>query len=942
MSVQGAKRKRARRKSGPTQRARAAERINTADSLVAEADDPVLVPAEDDEREELLNDGALGQPPSEGAFADDDVYYDTTVEEEDYAPAPDEAPEREQMPAGEQWRQTASEMARAAAVRSRELAGIAWQNVRGWTPEHWLWIGIIALGAILRFWGLGDKPLHHDESMHAFYSYLFARNPSGYEYDPLLHGPFQFHAVGIFFAIVLGFQHFFGAGGAAGNPWINDTTARIVPALFGVGIVVLPLGLRRELGKAGALIAAFLLAVSPSFVYFSRFLREDIYFNFFMFAMVVCAVRFTHDRKLRWLVACVAATVLAYATFEGIYLTAVIFVSFLAVLLVWELAHGLADKLPRQLSERERRFFSRAGLLLLLGLICSVVAYIGLHTLNQLSAAINSQQAKADAQVQQLENVTALILLYLCIVVALGVIATLLWQVSRDSARVQVVREDAAEGDLGDDADLIEARPRGLAAWLTALRERVDPDKQPFLRLILSVSWEHIFVAAVAGWLIFVALYWVIPPGPNGNLTWSDGFLQGIGRGIWHGLYYWLQQQQVARGGQPPYYYLLLIPLYEQLVVVFGLIGAVYALARPTRFRLFLVWWAAGSLLLYSWAGEKMPWLSIHILLPLFLLAALALDWVWRECAALARQLLESRVQAGEPILAGAGGISLGRLGVLPSPAQLFSAVLRRDTERPPTPAQSSEQNDPEGLVRETFRPSNAGRSRSIAAVAGAVGALLLLIPMVHSMWLLSYKDAANGPLEMMVYVQTTNDVDLVMNKIARIGQTTSGGQYHLRIWVGEGEEWPFYWYLRDYYLDPLPNAYARIPADLSKPFSDDNPAPDVLILLPSDAQTFLAAHPNYKSHQYKLRSWFDEAYKPLPCQATTGHPCPASANWGAGVGLGNYLSYGSFPPPNARFDLGRATGRLWAWLWQRQPLGDTGGSYDFVFLVRDGVPITP
>ncbi|MGH2495222.1 MAG: hypothetical protein ACRDIV_11020, partial [Ktedonobacteraceae bacterium] len=32
-----------------------------------------------------------------------------------------------------------------------------------WAP---FW-GIILLGAILRFWALGDKPLHHDESLHA-------------------------------------------------------------------------------------------------------------------------------------------------------------------------------------------------------------------------------------------------------------------------------------------------------------------------------------------------------------------------------------------------------------------------------------------------------------------------------------------------------------------------------------------------------------------------------------------------------------------------------------------------------------------------------------------------------------------------------------------------------------------------------------------------------
>jgi hypothetical protein len=236
-------------------------------------------------------------------------------------------------------------------------------------------------------------------------------------------------------------------------------------------------------------------------------------------------------------------------------------------------------------------------------------------------------------------------------------------------------------------------------------------------------------------------------------------------------------------------------------------------------------------------------------------------------------------------------------------------------------------------------------RVRGIAGLVGIGIAVLLLIPMVHSMLILTHQDAAKGPLEMMVYVQTTDDVDLVMNKIATADQKLYGGQHELRIGVGTGEEWPMYWYLRDYYLTPHPTAtsqtYVTWAYDPAKP-STETPE-DVLILLPTDAQVFMAEHPTgYHMKQYKLRSWFDEAYKPPPCVPSKGHACPSSANWGSGVGVGNFLSYGDNPPPNAKLDLGRAAGRLWAWLWVRQPLGDTNGSYDFTFIVRDGVPIQP
>ncbi len=52
-----------------------------------------------------------------------------------------------------------------------------WDYIRHMTRYQWLWVGVLLLATILRFWDLGGKPLHHDESMHAFFSLTFARNP---------------------------------------------------------------------------------------------------------------------------------------------------------------------------------------------------------------------------------------------------------------------------------------------------------------------------------------------------------------------------------------------------------------------------------------------------------------------------------------------------------------------------------------------------------------------------------------------------------------------------------------------------------------------------------------------------------------------------------------------------------------------------------------------
>jgi predicted membrane-bound mannosyltransferase len=40
---------------------------------------------------------------------------------------------------------------------------------------------------------------------------------------------------------------------------------------------------------------------------------------------------------------------------------------------------------------------------------------------------------------------------------------------------------------------------------------------------------------------------------------------------------------------------------------------------------LLLTWWALATFALYSWAGEKMPWLTVHVALPIVLLGAWAL-----------------------------------------------------------------------------------------------------------------------------------------------------------------------------------------------------------------------------------------------------------------------------------------------------------------------------
>jgi uncharacterized protein (TIGR03663 family) len=128
----------------------------------------------------------------------------------------------------------------------------------------------VAGAAILRFVQLGARPMHHDESLDAWFSWHIAHG-GDYAYDPVYHGPLRFYLVAAAFRLL-------GEG---------EATARVLAALCGTGIVGLTGAMRRWLGDVGSLAAAALLALSPSMLYFSRFGREDMLFALLELALLV-------------------------------------------------------------------------------------------------------------------------------------------------------------------------------------------------------------------------------------------------------------------------------------------------------------------------------------------------------------------------------------------------------------------------------------------------------------------------------------------------------------------------------------------------------------------------------------------------------------------------------------------------------------------------------
>jgi uncharacterized protein (TIGR03663 family) len=139
-----------------------------------------------------------------------------------------------------------------------------------------------------------------------------------------------------------------------------------------------------------------------------------------------------------------------------------------------------------------------------------------------------------------------------------------------------------------------------------------------FAATVLGLWWggrRWLQLAAIFGSVTLV-LYTTFGTNPAGAAT---GFIGSLG--------YWLAQQDVARGSQPWYYYLIVFPLYEYLPLTGGAAAALfYAWKRKcfspatTVFVPFLIWWSVAIFLGLTLAGEKMPWLSVHISVPLLLL----------------------------------------------------------------------------------------------------------------------------------------------------------------------------------------------------------------------------------------------------------------------------------------------------------------------------------
>ena len=402
----------------------------------------------------------------------------------------------------------------------------------------------------------------------------------------------------------------------------------------------------------------------------------------------------------------------------------------------------------------------------------------------------------------------------------------------------------------------------------------------------ITIFFILCFISAAIGlfwnkkrWILYTVIFWGIYIVLFTSIfsNWQGFFVGTVGA-----LGYWLQQQGVHRGGQPWYYYLLIqIPIYEFLPALGVFLAAYFGLRHKSPAPLadtnpieqngtnelaetasaassepaatsinkilisegnytfpLLIWWAVTSLLAFTIAGEKMPWLTVHITLPMILLAGWGLG-----------QVIERANWAD--IRRRRGLLVTVLLVVLFT--SLASALVALLGANPPFQGKTLEQLSVTGafLLSVGVTLASAGglaylisgwQFQDVLRVGVLVFFVLLAILTGRTALRTSFTNADNAT-EYLVYAHGASGIKDVMNQITTISSQIAGEQ-NLQVAYdnnlpNQGVSWSFKWYLRNY-----PNAIS-----FDKPDASLSKVPVIIV----DQQNFENIKPIVGTNYYQL-----------------------------------------------------------------------------------------
>ncbi|TVR73195.1 MAG: TIGR03663 family protein [Sphaerobacteraceae bacterium] len=686
----------------------------------------------------------------------------------------------------------------ASAETSSSSAGIPDETritraLRSVRLNHLIWLMILLLAALSRLWDLGSRALHHDESLHTYYSWVFSEG-LGYVHHPMMHGPFLFHINALSYLL-------FGD---------SDYTSRLTAAVFGIVLVMLPWLLRGRafLGMWGAMATSSLILVSPSLLYYSRFIRHDIFAIVGAMLLFIAVVRYLEKPASRWIILAVASVGFVVTTHEITFVNLALLAAFTGALIAWRV-------LPAALG-------IVAGSVILFLVVRAILSAAGVQSVPEIPWE--------DPDTGQVIDYLARSVIHPVIAsaIAIGLLALV--------AIAWLLERQRPSGTSRIDGTLGLADPGSTAGrFATALRD--------------GRAWG---IGAIIGGSIFGLLY-----------TSMFSNIGGLGSGTLGAIGYWLGQHDVQRGEQPWFYYLVLTPQYEYLAVL-GTLSVSAGLAvwawrhrqeNLEQHRRFItlalaVWWALVMFLVLSWAGEKMPWLIVHFLLPMLIVTGggigLVCEWVESHSREWRREL------AGR-VLRWGGAIAL-----------LFASSFLLINW-----ASSGPFVEIEGQLQRTIRDDIPGGwwivfipaivaiglivaavirygSRSGLTIASAAIGCLLLVLQVNAGWNLSYRDG-DVPRDMLIYVQTSPDLHEAVGQLEQLSHKHTGGM-DLTIHYSGATQWPLNWYFRDFDQRVLFHQLAEAPT-----------APVIIMAINEVGESEAERLENYTMYEMPLRWWIPE-----------------------------------------------------------------------------------
>jgi uncharacterized protein (TIGR03663 family) len=482
---------------------------------------------------------------------------------------------------------------------------------------------LILLTVFSRLYELGERVMSHDEVNHVYFAWQFFRG-SEYAHHPLSHGPLQFHLLSFFFFL-------FGD---------SDFSARLHAAVFSIGTVVFLWKYRKYLGRTGTLVSTALYIVSPFMLFYGRYARNEAQAAFLGLLTVWSVLRYLDTGKNRYLFILAGSSALHFTTKETSFIFTAQLLIFLGILFIYRVSHK-PWKTPNF-----RQIFLMLLIIVTFLLIATGVIYYFWDTPAIENVEIEEEETPSFSKgvwISALAAVVVFTFAFLILIFGFG------WE---------NLREERAFSLIFLQFTLIfpqlSAFPMFWAKWPI-----FEYNTQESILRIAAILVPMIAISILAG-ILWKPREWLISAGVFYGIFiffYSTVFtnIDGVYTGLVGSLGYWLEQQGVERGSQPLYYYFLVqIPMYEYLAAVGTLLAAGYGIRwffrkstdeiKPNELliesqpeeelpekagRLHLVslglFWTVSSALAYMVAGEKMPWLSVHIVWPMLIIAGWAI-----------------------------------------------------------------------------------------------------------------------------------------------------------------------------------------------------------------------------------------------------------------------------------------------------------------------------